>query len=106
MELINEGTLVKLIQDTVKEMKPWLEEDLTGRTIGIDEFRKKYCGGKSTAWVRLFIFDEFSETDYSNGGFVINPHKQGSKTIIFEKTAAEWMEENRRRIDWDAQLPA
>ena len=29
---------------------------LVGRSIGIDEFRKKYCGGRSRAWVKEEIF--------------------------------------------------
>lgn len=77
-----------------------------GITLGINDFRKKYCGGKSPEWVRTFIFDEFPEIDYENGGFVINPRRSeyGRKTIIFEKPASEWMEKNRRRIDWEARL--
>lgn len=55
-DLINRKSLQDLIKSTFLEMRPKLEDELTGRTIKLDEFRKKYCGGKSPEWVRTFIF--------------------------------------------------
>nr|TVV05528.1 DUF771 domain-containing protein [Lactobacillus jensenii] len=105
MDLINKKSLQELIRATFMEMKPRLEEELTGRTIDIDQFRKEYCGGKSASWVRTFIFDAFPETNYENGGWCMFPHRTAGarKTIILVKQASEWMEKNRRRIDWSKQ---
>lgn len=82
-------------------------ESLTGKTIKMKEFAQKYCGGKAMPWIRLFIFDEFPEVDFKNGGWVVNPRKseEGKTTLIFEKPAAEWMEKHRNEIDWNAKLP-
>nr|DAU77728.1 MAG TPA: protein of unknown function (DUF771) [Caudoviricetes sp.] len=106
-DLINRKSLQDLIKSTFLEMRPKLEDELTGRTIKLDEFRKKYCGGKSPEWVRTFIFDKFrNEIDYENGGWCINPRQNanGRYAIIFEDTAAKWMKENRHRINWYAKL--
>lgn len=82
-------------------------ESTEGKTIKMKEFAQKYCGGKAMPWIRLFIFDEFPEVDFKNGGWVVNPRKsdEGSKTFIFEKPAAKWMETHRGEIDWNAKLP-
>ena len=104
MELINEGYLTDMIEQIVKKVSPKVEEDLTGRTIDINEFRKLYCGGKSASWVRTMIFDEYPETDFENGGWVLNPHKNGVKTIIFAKPASKWMAEHDREIDWNEKI--
>lgn len=77
-----------------------------GRTIDINEFRRKYCGGKSAPWVRLYIFDKFPETDFANGGWVIAPHATSGvkKSIIFEYEASRWIEAHKREIDWSAKI--
>lgn len=75
------------------------ESSLQGRTIGIEEFRHKYCGGKSSTWVRLFIFDKF-KPDWVKG---IHPGS-GGKTIIFAYPAAKWMARHWKDIDWEAKL--
>ena len=106
MNILNESALRDMMLQIVKETRPSLEDDLTGRTIGINEFRRKYCGGKSPEWVRTFVFDRFPEVDYAKGGWVVNPHRaEGSRgTIIFEKKAAQWMESHQLDIDWNERL--
>lgn len=107
MKLQVEDKDIKNMLDELMEERDYQPaQTIEGRTISIDEFRKKYCGNRGREWVRVFIFDEFAETDYENGGFVLNPRGQGARTIIFEKPAAEWMEKNRRRIDWNGSLIA
>lgn len=106
MSIINEDALAVMIAAAVKEQRASLEEDLTGRTIGINEFRRKYCGGKAPEWVRTLIFDRYPETNWENGGWCVNPHRSegGRKTIIFEKKAAAWMEAHQEAIDWNERL--
>lgn len=106
MELINENYLTALIEKIMRRLFPKVEEDLTGRTMGIDEFRKKYCGGKSPEWVRTFIFDRYPEVDFENGGWCVNPRRteRGSKTIIFAKPASKWMGEHDQEIDWNEKF--
>ncbi|WEV51641.1 DUF771 domain-containing protein [Lactobacillus sp. ESL0731] len=85
-------------KEFAKELHLVPEDDLMGKTIGIDEFRKKYCGGKHAEWVRTFILDVFKPD------WVVNPHKQRVKTIIFEYPAKKWMNEHYQEIDWNAKL--
>ena len=94
------------VMEIVKKMNLVPADDLKGITWDIDEFRKKCCGGKSANWVRTFIFDEFPETDYANGGWCIAPHKQlGQRsTTIFAYAATRWMEAHKYDIDWNARL--
>lgn len=101
------NTLTKAVDEIMQVRGYAPSESLTGKTIKIKEFAKKYCGGKAMPWVRLFIFDEFPEVDFKNGGWVVNPRKseEGKTTLIFEKPAAEWMEKHRNEIDWNAKLP-
>ena len=98
--LINEEVLVKIVRREIKAEKEKIAE---GRVIGIEEFRKVYCGNKGAEWVRVNIFDEFPEVDAANGGWVVNPHN-GLKTLIFEKRGAKWLENNMPRINWSASL--
>lgn len=101
------STLTKAV-DGIMEKRGYVpSENIDGKTIKIKEFAKKYCGGKAMPWVRLFIFDEFPEVDFNNGGWVVNPRKseEGTTTLIFEKPAAEWMDKHRNEIDWNAKLP-
>ncbi|MCD7138899.1 DUF771 domain-containing protein [Limosilactobacillus balticus] len=94
------------VMEIVKKMNLVPADDLKGITWSIDEFRKKCCGGKSANWVRTFIFDEFPETDYENGGWCIAPHKQAGTrgTTIFAYEATRWMEAHKYDIDWNARL--
>lgn len=90
-ELINKDALIVIFKPLIKSLFDKEKEEAEGATINIDEFRKKYCGGKGKEWVRVFIFDEFPEIDFENGGFVVNP-RGGKKTIIFRKDAKKWIE--------------
>lgn len=103
---IPDEQLDSAVREVIKEMNLVPADDLKGRTWDIDEFRKKCCGGKSANWVRTFIFDEFPETDYANGGWCIAPHKQlGQRsTTIFAYKATRWMEAHKYDIDWNARL--
>ena len=94
------------VMEVVKKLHLVPKSDLKGITWDINEFRKQCCGGKSANWVHTFIFDEFPETDYENGGWCIAPHKQaGTKgTTIFAYEATRWMEAHKYDIDWNARL--
>lgn len=106
MDLINEPALKALITEIVgSKIDDEVKKRIEGRTIDLDEFRQQYCGGKGREWVRVYIFDAFPETDATNGGWVVNPHcGRGHNTIIFQKRAAEWMQRNQLKIDWNASL--
>ena len=100
-------TLIDAIDEIMEKRGYVPAESLVGKTIKMKEFSEKYCGKKAPNWIRLFIFDEYPEVNVKNGGWVGNPRRteEGSKTIIFEKPAAEWMEKHRNEIDWNAKLP-
>lgn len=100
-------TLFDAIDEIMQKRGYVPTESLVGKTIKMKEFSEKYCGKKAPNWIRLFIFDEYPEVNVKNGGWVVNPRRseEGSKTIIFEKPAAEWMEKHRGEIDWNAKLP-
>lgn len=104
---ISIGALTKAIDGIMKNRGYVPADSLVGRTIKMPEFSKKYCGNKADKWIRLFIFDQYPEVDFQNGGWVVNPHwtDKGRRTIIFENPASEWMEKHRTEIDWNAKLP-
>ena len=87
--------LKKAIKEAVIDMGLVPKSTLVGRSIGIDEFRKKYCGGRSRAWVKEEIFYKFKPDWVDN----IHPGR-GRKITIFEYPAAEWMNEHRKEINW------
>lgn len=101
--LINKNIFIQWVKPLIEKLFEKFVEEYEGSTMNIDEFRKKDCGGKGKEWVRVFIFDEFPEVDFENGGFVVNP-RGGKKTIIFRKDAKKWIEDNYHRIDWNASI--
>ncbi|MFT8491515.1 DUF771 domain-containing protein [Liquorilactobacillus satsumensis] len=105
--LLNEEVLRNVLQEPVHKLADeMLSKELSGRTWGIDEFRKACCGGKDKPWVSTYVFAPFKkEIDVKNGGWLIPAHGKGTKFVIFAKPACEWMEENRQRIDWEAKIP-
>ncbi|WP_168180723.1 DUF771 domain-containing protein [Lactobacillus xujianguonis] len=104
--LIDIPSLTSFVKDIVNEVVKEDKDDLTGKTWNINQFRKSCCRGKGDNWVRTFIFDEFPEVDYKNGGFVVNPRKtpEGKTTIIFAKEACDWMQKHQHQIDWNAKI--
>lgn len=99
---VNQEYVETLVNSRIDEV---LDEDLSGITWSLDEFRKKCCGNKSRAWVALYIFSRFNDEITGNDGWLIRAKSRGQQNIIFAKPAKEWMEENRQRIDWRAKLP-
>lgn len=104
--LIDDKAINSAVLEAVDSLGLIPKEDAIGRTIDINEFRRKYCGGKSAPWVRLYIFDKFPETNFANGGWVIAPHATSGvkKSIIFEYEASRWMQVHKREIDWSAKI--
>lgn len=93
--IIPPDQLKQTIEKTVIEMDLVPRSNLLGKTIDLEEFRKKYCGGRSKAWVKEEIFYKFKPDwvdDYHPG--------RGRKITIFEYPAAEWMNEHRKEINW------
>ena len=99
---IDQEYVENLINSRIDDL---LNQDLSGITWSLDEFRKKCCGTKSKEWVALYIFSEFSDEITGTDGWLIPSQGRGSQNIIFAKPAKEWMETNRNRIDWRAKLP-
>lgn len=95
-ELINKDALIVIFKPIIKALFDKEKEETEGATINIDEFRKKYCGGKGKEWVRVFIFDEFPEVDFENGGFVVNPRggKKTTTALIGTQVLRNWRDKN------------
>ena len=104
MELINEDYLTKLIEKIMRRLFPKVEEDLTGQTISIEAFRKKYCRGQSAEPASPKNFDRYPEIVWANGGWCVKPHKKSSKTIIFGKPASPRTAEHDSEINWNEKL--
>lgn len=100
-DLINTESLIKIIYKAVDD---YLNAK-NSPTISMKEFCKYYCDGKAPEWVRTFIFDEFPETNFKNGGWVLNP-RGGKKTIIWRKPAEKWLDKHFHEIDWNGRLPS
>ena len=100
---IDDDCLQRLIKERLDDL---VNQDITGVTWSLHQFRRYCCANKSKDWVKAFIFIPFAEEiDYENGGWLIPPRGKGHCAIVFAKPAKEWMEENRQRIDWRAKLP-
>lgn len=101
---VDEQIIRKIIQGEIDALK---KENLEGKTWSLDEFRAECAGGKSRAWVKLFILDSFADEIVVNGdkGWLVPSQGKGTKNIIFAGKACKWMEKNRNRIDWQAKMP-
>ncbi|MCR4912211.1 MAG: hypothetical protein K5983_00465 [Lactobacillus sp.] len=96
MEVIIPPEAIKQeIKKAVVELDLIPRSSTLGHTITLDDFRKKYCGGRSKAWVKEEIFYKF-KPDWVDD---IHPGR-GRKITIFEYPAAEWMNEHRKEINW------
>lgn len=90
--------LTNIVDDILKERGYLpLDSDLTGHTIGLDTFTKKYCYPHSENWVKTNILYRFKP----NWCVDVHPGR-GRRFTIFEDDAAKWMKENRDKIDWKA----
>lgn len=81
--------LIKLISS------PTPKEDLTGRTISLHEFARKYCYPHGIDWVKREILYRYKPLWCPNR----HPGK-GRAFTIFEKPAARWMEQYRDQLPW------
>lgn len=102
-ELINESAVTELVKQQVNQLADeMLKHDLAGRTWSIVEFKKACCFNRDRRWVVKYILEPFrDEIEYHNGhGWCI----YGKSYQIRAKKAAEWVEKNFDRIDWEAKL--
>lgn len=103
---VDEKSFENIIDEIMAKRGYVTEEQMIGKTIGMEEFRKTYCGGKSPEWVRTFIFDRYPEVDMKNGGWCVNPRSssEGKKTIIFVHPASKWMDKHFKEINWNERI--
>ena len=104
---LSANVTIQVPADKVIVDRTYLQElsnqNTTGKTWGIEEFRTECCGRKDKGWVRLYIFSKFKDEIEVKGhrGWLI----RGKKDIIFADKACQWMSENAYRIDWNKPLP-
>ena len=99
MQLAIDDSSLEQILDTVLRKRGYVPENqIVGKTINIDEFAKKYAKPHGAAWVKRNILYPFQPDWCSN----IHPGR-GGKMTIFEYPAAIWMNEHRKKIDWNAK---
>lgn len=95
---IDEASMEQII-DTVLQKRGYVpEEQVIGRTIGIDEFAKKYAKPHGPAWVKRNILYPF-QPDWCS-----NIHPNGCR--VFKNchfATSTRMNEHRKEIDWDAK---
>ena len=99
MQLAIEDSSLEQVIDLIMKKRGYVPEDrLTGKTIGIKEFAKKYCYPHGIDWVKSEIFYKF------NPDWVADIHPGvGRGFTIFEFDAAKWMQEHRKEINWNAK---
>lgn len=99
MQLAIEDSSLEQVVDQIMLKRGYVPEDrLTGKTIGIKEFAKKYCYPHGIDWVKSEIFYKF------NPDWVADIHPGvGRGFTIFEFDAAKWMQEHRKEINWNAK---
>lgn len=76
--------------------------------VKLKDVRDDLFAGKSPAWIRLYIFDQFPEVQIENGdpkAWVVGAHGTGKITKIYLPYARAWMHEHHDEIDWTAKLP-
>lgn len=76
--------------------------------VKLKDVRDDLFAGKSPAWIRLYVFDEFPEVQIENGepeAWVKGVHGRGSVTRIYLPTARKWMHEHHSEIYWAAKIP-
>jgi hypothetical protein len=93
---IPEETSEEIAQAVVKNIVELINEQLDAKTIGIEEFRHKYCCDKGRAWVDRCIIKRYKPDWCPNP----NPGP-GHKTWIYEYPAARWMKKHKKDIDWN-----
>lgn len=94
---INDDAIAQTVNDVMKKHGYAPIDSLKGKTIGIKEFAKKYCYPHGTDWVKINILYRFKPDWVAS----IHPGK-GVGFTIFEYDAAQWMQEHRKEIDWNA----
>lgn len=92
---IDNNELTQAIDQIMEKRGYAPASDLTGKTIGIEEFAKKYCYPHGTAWVKSEILYKYHPSWVAN----IHPGK-GRGFTIFEKEASDWMAKNRNKLNW------
>lgn len=74
--------------------------------VKLEDIRADLFAGKAKSWIRLYIFDRFSEIQIENhqpGAWVIGAHGTGKITKIYLPYARAWMHEHHDEIDWTAK---
>lgn len=90
---IDENELKKLVKKVLEE-----EGIISTRrtaTISLKEFARKYCYPHGVDWAKSEILYKYKPSWVAN----IHPGK-GRGFTVFESEAANWMEENRHKLNW------
>lgn len=96
--VINDTELQKAVDQVMRERGYVPAEQLQGRTIGINEFTKKYCYPHGKDWVKKNILYKFKPD------WVQNLHPgPGHRFAIFEYDASLWMQKHQKEIDWNGE---
>ncbi|MBP2056978.1 hypothetical protein J2Z60_000140 [Lactobacillus colini] len=95
---VNDAILTEAVDKIMRQRGYVPEDELTGKTITIREFAKKYCYPHGISWVKSEIFYRFKPDWVAD----LYPGR-GRSFTIFEKPAAEWMEKHRSEINWKSE---
>lgn len=74
--------------------------------VKLEEIRADLFAGKAKSWIRLYVFDQFSEINIENGNpkaWVMGVHGTGKVTKIYLPYARPWMHEHHDEINWAAK---
>jgi hypothetical protein len=92
--------------EAVKALDLVPKSTLTGRTISLDEFRKKYCGGKSRDWLKSRSFTHLSQILYKtfilamdqDSSFLKDQQPSGWRNT--EKRLSGMVRKQNKKTDW------
>lgn len=90
---IDKNELKELIKEVLKEEELIPTEQT--QAISLREFAKKYCYPHGVDWVKQEILYKYKPDWVAS----IHPGK-GRGFTVFESEAADWMKENRHKLNW------
>ena len=111
MEVTMTSTMTEeMLKVIAKQVINYLPEQTSSEPewMKLEPARQHLFCNKSPEWIRLYIFDRYSETEMNKAnpdGFVVNPRGgRGKTTQINVPLAKKWLAKHRSEIDWNERL--
>lgn len=81
MRLLNEGALKALIEETIKEQRPSLEDDLTGLSKGGKRNDLKVQYKQGSTWL---LYSKYQKTGWTHSDTIVVDRTDGTKKAVMQ----------------------